>query len=53
MGNMIILKNITRYEERDVAKTNLISTVCTRNENTDLFYKSYSKIIGRFENRQT
>ena len=27
MGNMIILKNITRYEERDVAKTNLISTV--------------------------
>ncbi len=27
MGNMIILKNITRYEERDVAKTKLISTV--------------------------
>lgn len=27
MGNMIILKNITRFEERDVAKTNLISTV--------------------------
>ena len=27
MGNMIILKNITRFEERDVAKTKLISTV--------------------------
>lgn len=27
MGNMIILRNITRYQERDVAKTNLISTV--------------------------
>ncbi len=27
MGNMILLKNITRYEERDVAKTKLISTV--------------------------
>lgn len=27
MGNMILLKNITRFEERDVAKTNLISTV--------------------------
>ena len=27
MGNMILLKNITRFKERDVAKTNLISTV--------------------------
>jgi NtrC-family two-component system sensor histidine kinase KinB len=27
IGNMIILRNITRFEERDVAKTNLISTV--------------------------
>lgn len=27
MGNMIILKNITWFEERDVAKTKLISTV--------------------------
>ncbi len=27
MGSMIVLKNVTRFEERDVAKTRLISTV--------------------------
>ncbi len=52
IGKVIILKNITEFQQLDEAKTNFIATISHELEDTYLIHQNESEITGRQTNRE-